>query len=1686
MSWPAYSVQLLFSIFFFLPEQCSTRDPSRCQGRCGDAFSRGDNCHCDYSCLYFMECCHDYRKACTSEGSCKGRCYEDFKRGRECDCDLNCMTYGHCCPDYHLHCKAPPENQTYTLTSSTTTSPPAWRRVTTRKPPHKTSRNMIRDKIRPEDVTQVAQEHLLPSLSHDNGNKPPKQRQPWTPKKRMRKVIYEDDTSEGSKITTNRSPWTPRKKIKKVIYEDDTTEEPFEDPSPSATSSSSPGSKITTKRSPQTPRKKIKKVIYEDGTIEEPFEDPSPSSPGSKIATKRSPQTPKKKIKKVIYEDGTTEEPFEDPSPSSPGSKIATKRSPQTPKKKIKKVIYEDGTTEEPFEDPSPSSPGSKIATKRSPQTPKKKIKKVIYEDGTTEEPFEDPSPSSPGSKIATKRSPQTPKKKIKKVIYEDGTTEEPFEDPSPSSPGSKIATKRSPQTPKKKIKKVIYEDGTTEEPEDGLLPLVYPSVLSPPPTHGSNIPRSPPPWTPKKRIRKVIYDDDTTEEPFTDLSPTPSFSPKPPGSKITIKRSPKTPRKKRINEDGATEDPSQNPLSSQSTPLVLPLPSQSSRTPKKRSPKSPKMKPRAGIYPTDTTQDPIRGPSSTSPQSSTSSDVKVTTKRSPKTPNRKKAKKAESSEEIRETSENEFHKKSRSSSSSETSQRRSKSTLRRKSKKQEDDNLKRKKLPKENHKATTISPSLPEKSTSSKDVKPDEDGSGMDFSEDNTIPPPEPSTTESSTIGTEGIAETLLPKERFSKAPLSPQPNKFTTSFSTVTPPQDLFSEGNQTLKPLSAEVRSLGTSANWKTSQEVSSTLNPTTKQLSTSEKISSKSPTLAERFNIGRITTEPQVTKERVDISLNSTARSTTSLLKRDVHTTSMPKVSTLNDVTSNTSIDRVQESTTIPLHSSSGPTSEILFSSAKGTTGLASTTNIKDSSTESQTSPYSFASSEGSQATSVLNSMSSRSQRMISTENIEEPTSTTLISSWSQLDKDISTQKSTKEPKSLQTTVMSQQTSTFFTNNTEISTYVTNIPKKTNDPLDKGYNKNSSTSLSSDYVITSGITSTFTGSATSFAFTDITKGASRIKEKNTISSAFPQSTSNPTAPPGLADLKENTTETSLSTRESTRHFALPSTTSVTKQEASTDGTTGTKYVSKDPNSGDISTPVTILTPTTGQEESSWLGNQNRTTIQEFYRTFNPTKPKEYKNATMRSALPETTTSLTTRPQQNRTTTSAPKLSSIHTTFNSITTDGNSTQRKSDSSHTTKSNPKDRPRNNSLVTSKSVDKGYLEETYTTHPAPVNNTRMPTVKGERTTSKGKRHQKKTATEPAEPMNQRTNSVLNPMKTTVSISTQNSFMLPEESTTMPSLQLIKDRRTTYQTPQTYFTPVSTIRSKTRLPKQTDSTPLRQNKTAKVPLPKDEKNLCKGTPADGMTVLQNGSLVVFRDHYFWNLNPFGIVTENPRRISDVWGVPSPIDTVFTRCNCDGKTFFFKGSHYWRFTNDIMDAGYPKQIVKGFGGLKEKVTAVLSVAAYKTRPESVYFFRSGLVQKYTYRQEPARKCSGGNHPIIQYPVYTYSNQPRKRQFEHKIVQYTRKARHLYADGSNNNGARTGILHEEIPIRSYWRGFPNSIVSAVSLPNPQKPDGYDYFVFSKEQYYNVNMSSRIAMKASPKKQQRTTKDWYKCTD
>lgn len=50
--------------------------------------------------------------------------------------------------------------------------------------------------------------------------------------------------------------------------------------------------------------------------------------------------------------------------------------------------------------------------------------------------------------------------------------------------------------------------------------------------------------------------------------------------------------------------------------------------------------------------------------------------------------------------------------------------------------------------------------------------------------------------------------------------------------------------------------------------------------------------------------------------------------------------------------------------------------------------------------------------------------------------------------------------------------------------------------------------------------------------------------------------------------------------------------------------------------------------------------------------------------------------------------------------------------------------------------------------------------------------------------------------------------------------------------------------------------------------------------------------MIFTGHYFWLLDS-NRVPGPPRGITQVWGVPSPIDTVFTRCNCQGKTYIFK-------------------------------------------------------------------------------------------------------------------------------------------------------------------------------------------------
>ncbi|XP_076135047.1 proteoglycan 4b isoform X1 [Alosa pseudoharengus] len=243
----------------------------------------------------------------------------------------------------------------------------------------------------------------------------------------------------------------------------------------------------------------------------------------------------------------------------------------------------------------------------------------------------------------------------------------------------------------------------------------------------------------------------------------------------------------------------------------------------------------------------------------------------------------------------------------------------------------------------------------------------------------------------------------------------------------------------------------------------------------------------------------------------------------------------------------------------------------------------------------------------------------------------------------------------------------------------------------------------------------------------------------------------------------------------------------------------------------------------------------------------------------------------------------------------------------------------------------------------------------------------------------------------------------------------------------------------------------------------NDTNLCSGRPVNGLTTLKNGTTVVFRGHYFWMLDTMR-VPGPARGITETWGIPSPIDTVFTRCNCQGKTYFLKGRNYWRFENQVMDPGYPKATRTGFDGLTGHITAALSVPAYMRRRESVYFFkRGGRVQKYSYDPKKAPKCSGSQPP----------SQPNQRV--HYAV-YTRRTRQ----------AET-YLGKELSITATWEGFPTTVTSALSLPSRQAVDGYKYYVFSRTRHYSIRMEGEKPTVTTPPQApqtQSTSQSFFNC--
>ena len=115
--------------------------------------------------------------------------------------------------------------------------------------------------------------------------------------------------------------------------------------------------------------------------------------------------------------------------------------------------------------------------------------------------------------------------------------------------------------------------------------------------------------------------------------------------------------------------------------------------------------------------------------------------------------------------------------------------------------------------------------------------------------------------------------------------------------------------------------------------------------------------------------------------------------------------------------------------------------------------------------------------------------------------------------------------------------------------------------------------------------------------------------------------------------------------------------------------------------------------------------------------------------------------------------------------------------------------------------------------------------------------------------------------------------------------------------------------------------------------------LCKNAKVDVMVTTKDKTTYAFKGTKYWRLTDDGVAKGYPRSISRDWdGLPSNLDAAFTWTN--GRTYFFRGSKYWRFTNQEMDKGYPKPISKGFDGIPSFVDA----AFVWSGNGKIYFFK----------------------------------------------------------------------------------------------------------------------------------------------
>ncbi|XP_026373485.1 vitronectin [Ursus americanus] len=328
-----------------------------------------------------------------------------------------------------------------------------------------------------------------------------------------------------------------------------------------------------------------------------------------------------------------------------------------------------------------------------------------------------------------------------------------------------------------------------------------------------------------------------------------------------------------------------------------------------------------------------------------------------------------------------------------------------------------------------------------------------------------------------------------------------------------------------------------------------------------------------------------------------------------------------------------------------------------------------------------------------------------------------------------------------------------------------------------------------------------------------------------------------------------------------------------------------------------------------------------------------------------------------------------------------------------------------------------------------------------------------------------------------------------------------------------------------------------------IPESPAEEELCSGKPFDAFTDLKNGSLFAFRGQYCYELDEEAVRPGYPKLIRDVWGVEGPIDAAFTRINCQGKTYLFKGNQYWRFEDGVLDPDFPRNISEGFKGIPDNVDAALALPAHSYNGrERVYFFKGRQYWEYEFQQQPSqeecedsslsavfehfallqrdsweslfellfwsRPSGGAGQPRFisqDWPgvptqvdaamagrIYISGSAPRSWAKKPKSKRRNRKR---YRSRRNRHRGRGRSQNPHRQSRSTWPSWFSSEESGLGTYN------YDYdmdwlvpatcepiqsvYFFSRDKYYRVNLRTRRVDTVSPPYPRSIAQYWLGCS-